>query len=189
MMRRKPNSAYRTREHLTEVEVAALIEAARSNRDGRRDAAMILTAYRHGLRPSELVDLRWSQVDLDAATIHVNRLKNRKPSTHPIRDDELLALRRLPHVSPFVFMSERGGPFTAAGFGWMVKRAGRKAGLPFQVHPHMLRHSAGYKLATDGHDTRRIQLYLGHRNIQHTTRYLELAPNRFANFWRDAEAA
>ena len=84
-----------------------------------------------------------------------------------------------------MFVSERGGPFATDSFNWVVKRAGQKAGLPFQVHAHMLRHAAGYKLAGDGHDTRSIQDYLGHKNIQDTVRYTELSPTRFKDFWRD----
>src|ERR1039458_8090913 len=113
--------------------------------------------------------------------------KSGKPSTHPIRGDELRALRKLQREapkSPFVFVSERGGPFTTDSFNWLVKRAGQKAEFPFQVHAHMLRHAAGYKLAGDGHDTRSIQDYLGHKNIQHTVRYTELSPTRFKDFWR-----
>ena len=120
--------------------------------------------------------------------MHVRRAKNGKPSTHPIRGDELRILRRLQREAPasaLVFVNERGAPFSPDGFNWMVKRAGQKAGLPFQVHAHMLRHSVGYKLAGDGHDTRAIQDYLGHKNIQHTVRYTELSPERFKDFWRD----
>ena len=186
--RRRPNSEFRSREHLTETEVEKLIEASKDNRYGHRDATMLLVAYRHGLRASEICDLRWEQFDFSSATLHVRRVKNGKPSTHPIRGDELRALRKLQREapkSPFVFMSERGGPFTTDSFNWLVKRAGQKAGFPFQVHAHMLRHAAGYKLAGDGHDTRSIQDYLGHRNIQHTVRYTELSPTRFKDFWRD----
>ena len=186
--RRQPNSELRSREHLTETEVEKLIEAAKGNRYGHRDATMILGAYRHGLRGSEVCDLRWEQIDWNSATLHVRRVKSGKPSTHPIRGDELRALRKLQREapkSPFVFVSERGGPFTTDSFNWMVKRAGQKAGLPFQVHAHMLRHAAGYKLAGDGHDTRSIQDYLGHKNIQHTVRYTELSPTRFKDFWSD----
>jgi len=185
---RRPNSEFRSREHLTETEVEKLIKAAEGNRHGHRDATMILVAYRHGLRASEIVDLRWEQIDFSAANLHVHRVKNGKPSTHPIRGDELRALRKLKREapkSPFVFVSERGGPFTTDSFNWLVKRAGQKANLPFQVHAHMLRHAAGFKLAGDGHDTRSIQDYLGHRNIQHTVRYTELSPTRFKDFWRD----
>src|ERR1039458_8386738 len=185
--RRQPNNELRSREYLTETEVEKLIEAAKDNRYGHRDATMILAAYRHGLRASEICDLRWEQVDFNSATMHVSRVKNGKPSTHPIRGDELRALRKLQREatkSAFLFVSERGGPFTTDSFNWMVKRAAQKAGFPFQVQSPMLRHAAGYKLAGDGHDTRSIQDYLGHRNIQHTVRYTELSPTRFKDFWR-----
>jgi integrase len=185
---RRPNSEFRSREHLTPTEVETLIEVAKDNRYGHRDSIMILVAYRHGLRASEVCDLRWEQIDWSAATLHVRRVKNGKASTHPIRGDELRALRKLKReapTSPFVFVSERGGPFTTDSFNWMVKRAGQKADVPFQVHAHMLRHAAGYKLAGDGHDTRSIQDYLGHQNIQHTVRYTELSPAKFKDFWRD----
>jgi integrase len=183
---RKPNDAYRTREHLTPSEVERLIEAARLNRWGHRDSTMILIAYRHGLRASEVADLRWDQVDFNGAVLHVRRVKQGTPSTHPLRGDELRALRRLQRdaKSPFVFVSERGAPFTRAGFARMIERAGVEAGLGFPVHPHMLRHACGFALANAGHDTRALQAYLGHKNIQHTVRYTELAPTRFKDFWR-----
>jgi integrase len=185
---RRRNIALRSREHLTEIEVKKLIEAAKGNRHGHRDATMVLIAYRHGLRASEVCDLQWEQVEFNSATLHVRRVKNGKPSTHPIRGDELRALRRLERdvqKSRFIFVSERGAPFTIDGFNWIIKRAGKKAGLPFQTHAHMLRHACGYKLASDGHDTRSIQDYLGHRNIQHTVRYTELSPERFRSFWTE----
>ena len=185
---RRPNIQLRAREYLAESEVDKLILAAKDNRHGHRDATMILLAYRHGLRASEVCDLRWDQVEFASATMHVRRVKNGKPSTHPIRGDELRAIRKLNREaprSPFMFLTERGGPFTTDSFNWMIKRAGQKAGSPFQVHAHMLRHATGYRLAADGHDTRAIQDYLGHKNIQHTVRYTELAPNRFKEFWRD----
>ena len=122
---------------------------------------MILVGYRHGLRVSELVDLRWDQVDFGTATLHVRRVKQGSPSTHPILGDELRALRRLQREqepkSPFVFTSERGAPFTTAGFARMVERAGTAARLGFKAHPHMLRHACGYALANKGHDTRRFR--------------------------------
>jgi integrase len=185
---RLANREYRKREHLTPSEVDQLIEAAKTNRYGHRDATMLLVAFRHGLRASELCGLEWSQIDFTGATLHVRRVKNGKPATHPIRGDEMRALRKLQREatkSAFMFVNERGTPFSPDGFNWLVKRAGQKAELPFQVHAHMLRHSAGYKLAGDGHDTRAIQDYLGHRNISNTVRYTELSPTRFKNFWRD----
>jgi type 1 fimbriae regulatory protein FimB/type 1 fimbriae regulatory protein FimE len=177
----------RTREHLLPAEVEALMDATKGNRLPHRDATMILLAYRHGLRAAELVDLRWVQIDFAAATLHVRRVKKGTPATHPIRGDEMRALRRLQRESPqspFLFVSERGAPFTPAGFAKLVERAGKAAGLAFKAHPHMLRHACGFALANEGHDTRSLQAYLGHKNIQHTVRYTELAPTRFKDFWR-----
>jgi type 1 fimbriae regulatory protein FimB/type 1 fimbriae regulatory protein FimE len=147
---------------------------------------MILVAFRHGLRAAELVDLRWDQVELGRnAVLHVRRVKQGVPSVHPLQGDEMRALRELKRSanSPFVFTSERGAPFTTAGFAKMVARAGEAAKLQ-GVHPHMLRHACGYALANRGHDTRALQAYLGHKNIQHTVRYTELSPTRFKDFWR-----
>jgi integrase len=185
---RRPNAELRTREYLTDAEVARLIESAKDNRYGHRDATMILIAYRHGFRASELVDLRWDQIDFDTANLAVRRAKKGSPSTHPILGDEMRALRRLHREqeakSAFVFTSERGSPFTTAGFARLVERAGAVAELGFKAHPHMLRHACGFALANKGHDTRALQAYLGHKNIQHTVRYTELAPDRFKDFWR-----
>jgi integrase len=183
--KRRPNTELRTREYLTEAEVERLIKAAKANRHGQRDATMILLAFRHGLRAAELVDLRWDQVELGRnAVLHVRRVKNGMPSTHPLQGDEMRALRALPRDSTFVFTSERGAPFTRAGFAKMVARLGVEAGFKFGVHPHMLRHACGYALANRGHHTRALQAYLGHKNIQHTVRYTELSPMRFKDFWR-----
>ena len=186
--RRRPNAELRPREYLTEAEVGRLMKAAGKNRNGHRDATMILLAFRHGLRAAELVTLRWDNVDLAHGKLHVNRVKNGSPSVHPLAGTEIRALRRLKRESPespFVFVSERGSPFTTAGFRKMVARLGVAAKFQFAVHPHMLRHACGYKLANQGVDTRSLQHYLGHRNITHTVRYSELSPDRFKDFWRD----
>jgi integrase len=187
--RRRSNADYRSREHLTEAEIKKLIAAAKHNRHGHRDTTMVLIAYRHGLRASELVTLRWDQIDFNSGLLHIVRRKRGTPSTHPISGDELRALRRLKREaktqSPFVFVSERGSPLSVAGFQKLVARAGITAGFEFQLHPHMLRHSCGFKLANDGVDTRSLQAYLGHKNIQHTVRYTELAPTRFKGWWKD----
>lgn len=184
MPKRRPNAELRTREYLTDAEVDRLVEAAKGNRYGHRDATMILIAYRHGLRAAELADLRWDQIEFGSATLHVRRVKRGTPSTHPILGDELRALRRLHREqepkSPFVFTSERGTPFSTAGFARMVERAAAEAELGFKAHPHMLRHACGYALANKGHDTRALQAYLGHRNIQHTVRYTELSTQTIA---------
>ena len=160
--KRLPNSAYRVREYLTEKEVDRLIEAARKRgRNGARDAAAILLAYRHGLRAQELCSLRWSQIDLRNGRLHVNRAKGGIESVHPLHGPELRALRPLQQGSPYVFVTEAGTPVTPAWFLRMIHRTGRAAKLPFQVHPHMLRHSTGYKLPNDGQDTRSLAHYLG----------------------------
>ncbi len=187
--RGRTNASLRIREHLTPPEVEKLIEVAKTgNRHGRRDALMILLAFRHALRASELVDLRWEQVDFKSAHLHVRRVKNGTPSTHPLTGRELRELRkhqRSSPTSPFLSVSERGAPLTAPGFSRMVERAGIAADLGIKVHAHMLRHSTGFKLANDGHDTQSLQAFFGHRNIQNTTRYTALAPGRFRNFWKD----
>lgn len=162
--------------------------ARRRGRHGQRDATLILLAYRHGLRVSELVALRWDQIDLGQGLLHVTRAKNGTPSAHPVRGPELRALRRLRRgysESPYVFMTERRGPLTTDNVRKLLARAGKVAGLDFPVHPHMLRHACGFKLANEGHDTRAIQHYMGHKNLQHTVRYTDLAPGRFKDFWRD----
>jgi type 1 fimbriae regulatory protein FimB/type 1 fimbriae regulatory protein FimE len=186
--KRSPNAHLRSREYLTETEVERLLAAAKGNRWAHRDSTMILVAYRHGLRVAELTDLRWDQIDFATATLHVRRVKQGSPSTHPILGDELRRLRRLQREqepkSPFAFTSERGAPFSTAGFARMLERAGAEANLGFKAHPHMLRHACGFALASKGHDTRAIQAYLGHKNIQHTVRYTELSPTRFKDFWR-----
>jgi type 1 fimbriae regulatory protein FimB/type 1 fimbriae regulatory protein FimE len=187
--RRTSNLDRRSREYLTPAEVEKLLQASgKVGRHGARDRTLILLAYRHGLRVSELVTMRWEQIDFKAGLVHVSRLKNGLASTHPIRGVELRALRELRRAypdSPYLFVTERKGPMTPATARKLIARAGVLAALPFPIHPHMLRHSAGYKLANEGHDTRSIQQYLGHRNITHTVRYTELAPDRFKGFWKD----
>jgi len=186
---RLKNADYRSREYLTEQEVEQLMNAAgRVGRHGHRDSTLIMLSYRHGLRVTELVSLRWDQVDLKQGLMHINRLKHGNPSVHPVRGPELRALRRLQRdypTLPYVFSSERKAPLTDDAIRKIVGRAGKEARLPFTVHPHMLRHACGYKLAQAGQDTRAIQHYLGHKNIQHTVRYTQLSPDRFKDFWKD----
>jgi integrase len=183
------NLEKRTREHLFPNEVEAMIKAAkRVGRHGHRNSTLILLAYRHGLRVSELVALRWEQVDFNSGTIYINRLKHGVSSTHPLRGLELRALRQLQREYPgssYLFVSERGTALAAATARGIIERAGILAGLSQSVHPHMLRHACGFYLASKGHDTRAIQAYLGHKNIQHTVRYTDLSPGRFKDFWND----
>jgi type 1 fimbriae regulatory protein FimE len=139
----------------------------------------------------EIISRLWDVLD----DPHLNRAlglpqnsKNGSPSVHPMQGDEIRALRRLQReqgLSSHVFMAERDGPMTPKAFHALFGRIGSRAKMQFPIHPHMLRHGCGYALANAGHDTRALQAWLGHRNIQHTVRYTELAPDRFKNFWRD----
>ena len=190
-LRRPPNSELRPREHLLEKEVDRLLQAAKkSHRHPTRNYTLILMMFRHGLRVSEAIALRWNQVDLLEGYLHVRRLKRGKPATHPIPGVEQLALSQLKREypdTPFLFVSDRGGgsPLTDHAVRKLIERLGEKAGFDFPVHPHQLRHACGYYLADQGFDIRRIQDYLGHRNIYHTVRYTELAPGPFKEFWKD----
>lgn len=186
---KRPNLEKRSREYLTVSEVNKLIKTAKTlGRHGERDSLMILIMYRHALRVGELVDLHWDQLDLNRGRMHVNRLKNGDSSVHYLEGDEIRALRKLRRdysVTDFVFESERQGPLTASAIRKMVARAGSEAGLELSVHPHMLRHGKGYQLASEGIDTRAIQAYMGHKNIQHTVLYTQLNSKRFKGFGKD----
>jgi len=184
---RPKNGDVRSREYLTLDEVEALMKAAGNlGRHQHRDRTLILIMFRHGLRVSEAIDLRWDQVDFKTGQIHVNRLKNGNPATHYLEGDELRALRRMKREYPdssFIFVTERGGPMTRSTVNKLITRAGQEAKFRFPVHPHMLRHACGYYLANKGVDTRTIQDYLGHVSITHTVRYTELSPHKFKGLW------
>ncbi len=173
------------RAYLRPEEVNAVINAAgKVGRNRLRDQVLLRLMYRHGLRASEARHVRWTDFDLDAdRSFHVRRLKGSADSMHTLDRDELSALRKLRDAtdSPFVFTSERGGPISPDMIARIVQRAAAVAGIGFHVHPHMLRHSAGYMLANDGTDTRLIQAHLGHKNIQHTVRYTALSAKRLAS--------
>jgi type 1 fimbriae regulatory protein FimB len=181
----------RSKDFLTEAEMKRFLDAARLGRHGPRDYAMMLMAYRHGLRVSELVDLRLKDLDLETGRLFVKRKKGSLSTHQPIEGDELRAIRawlrerekRSQARSPYLFLSERG-PMTRQAVNYLVTRIGQRAKLRFHVHPHMLRHSTGYYLANRGYDTRLVQDYLGHKNIAHTVRYTRTAAVRFEGLWR-----
>ena len=177
------------RDYLRPDEVDAMVQAVRkSGRHRVRDAAIILLMFRHGLRTAELVALRWQQVDLKAGYLDVHRVKQGHDAKHPLRGPQLRLLREVQRLypdSPYVFVSQRKAPLSPRSIRAIVAQAGRLAGLPFIPHPHQLRHACGYYLASQGHDTRAIQDYLGHKNIQYTVRYTAMAPHRFESFWND----
>ena len=176
---------------LTANEMKKFLEAARKGRHGVRDHCLMLTAYRHGLRVSELIDIRLKDLDFDSARIYVRRLKGSLSTHQPIEGDELRSLRAWLKIrenypnssSNYLFLSERG-PLTRQAVNYLVEQIGKRAKLGFKVNPHMLRHSTGYYLANKGCDTRLIQDYLGHRNITHTVRYTRTSAHRFEGLWR-----
>jgi len=181
----------RPKNFLTDAEIVSFLKAARKGRHGARNYAMVLTAYRHGLRVSELINLRMADLDLNTGHLFVRRLKGSLSTSQPLEGDEIRALRAwLRHRihapccnSPLLFLSERG-PVTRQALNYISAEVGMRAGLRIKVYPHMLRHSCGYALANKGRDTRLIQDYLGHRNITHTQIYTRTAPVRFEGLWR-----
>jgi integrase len=174
------------RGYLTEREVDWLMEAARQNRWGHRDATAILVAYRHALAASELVALRWKDVELTAARLHVRCGNGAATRTHPISPKESRALTRLRREAPhsdYLFVSERGTRFRAAGYERMVACAGAKAGFGFPVRSHMLQQSCVAKLAAECQDTLMIQAYLG--SAQSAARCAALRFDRLQSVWQD----
>ena len=180
----------RDRKHLVPAEVEKLLAATKGARHETRDRCLLLLMFRHGLRVSEACGLVLSQVDIDSRVLHVRRLKEGLSTTHPLRGDELRAIkawlaaraRMQPDTDAF-FLSERRGPLSRKTVWLMIRAYGRRAGLSVEAHPHMLRHACGFALADQGADTRLIQDYLGHRNIQHTVRYTATNPARFERLW------
>jgi len=180
------------RKHLTQNEVERLIAATKGSRHEARDRCLLLLMFRHGLRVSEACGMQLSQVDVESRVLHVSRLKKGLSTTHPLRTDELRAIkawlaergRMKPDDCDAFFVSERRNPLNRRTAWDAIRRYGEKAGLPLAAHPHMLRHACGYALADQGADTRLIQDYLGHRNIQHTVRYTATNPARFERLWR-----
>lgn len=179
------------RKHLVSAEFEKLMTATKGSRNEARDRCLLLLLFRHGLRVSEACSLELSQVDTESRVLHVSRLKNGLSTTHPLRGDEIRAAKawlkeraRMKPEGDAFFISERRLPLNRKT-AWLAIRAyGEKAKLALPAHPHMLRHGCGFALADQGADTRLIQDYLGHRNIQHTVRYTATNPARFEKLWR-----
>jgi len=188
MQGRAKNATYRSREYLTETEIEKLLAAAGKSRNPNRDRLLALMAYRHALRVKELVDLQVDQIDLKAATIHIRRAKNGTPGIHGLQGDELRLIRALVRENGehcrYLFISERGTPLSIDGAQKLIERLGEVARLPFPIHIHMLRHSAGYALAGRGVDTRTLQAFMGHRSISNTVVYTAVADKRLRNIWQ-----
>jgi type 1 fimbriae regulatory protein FimB len=179
------------RKHLTGLEVEKLLAATKGNRNEARDRCLLLLMFRHGLRVSEACGLKLSQVDIESHVLHVARLKKGLSTTHPLRVEEIRAIKAWltdrakmkPDTDAF-FVSERRSPLSRKTAWLAIHNYGELAGLSLPAHPHMLRHACGYALADQGADTRLIQDYLGHRNIQHTVIYTAANAARFEKLWR-----
>ena len=179
------------RKHLSGREIERLLEAVRGSRNEIRDRCLVLLTFRHGLRVSEACGLVLEQVDIESRVLHVARLKGGLSTTHPLRGDEIRAIKawlveraRMKAPGRAFFLSEQRRPMHRSTVNLLLRKYGEKARLPVAVHPHMLRHACGFALADQGADTRLIQDYLGHRNIQHTVRYTATNPARFEKLWR-----
>jgi type 1 fimbriae regulatory protein FimB/type 1 fimbriae regulatory protein FimE len=181
---RKSDAAYGRADHkfLTEAQVLALIKAAEQGRYGKRDALMILMAYRHALRVSELVNLKWSMVDLEERELHVKRGKGGRNKRQAISPDCRSRLRKLfdetnPRPDDFLFMSERGDKVSTDAFASQLRAAGKRAGFEGDLlqlcHPHALRHACGAEMARRGIEGYEIAAHMGHRKLETTTIYLD----------------
>lgn len=176
---------------LTDAEMKKFLLASRKGRHGVRDYCLMLMAYRHGLRVSELIDIRLKDLDLETGRIYVRRLKGSLSTHQPIDGDELRSIRawlrereKYPNAnSSYLFLSERG-PIMWQTINYLTEQITERAKFNFKVNPQMLRHLTGYYLVNKGYETRLIQDYLGHKNITHTVRYTRTAAHRFENLWR-----
>jgi type 1 fimbriae regulatory protein FimB len=189
--KRKLTRTTAKRDYLTGLEVGKLIAATKGSRNEARDRCLLFLMFRHGLRVSEACRLKLDQVDTKGKVLHITRLKGGFSTTHPPRGDELKAiggwLRQRARMQPTgktFFVSEQRKPLHRSTVNLILDTCSKAAALPFSAHPHMLRHACGFALADQGADTRLIQDYLGHRNIQHTVRYTAANPARFEKLWR-----
>lgn len=183
-----------TRKYLTQDEVYRLMDAAQSMSFPERNRCLIMMAFIHGFRASELLDLRLSDIDASGKQLNIRRIKNGFSTTHPLLPDEYnliklwLKQRKLIEngvEGDWLFLSRKRRPISRQHFS-IIREAGRRAGLAVKAHPHMLRHACGFALADNGVDTRLLQDYLGHRNIQHTVRYTASNAARFKGVWKKA---
>ena len=179
------------RKYLTKYEIEKLLESANKGMNAERNHCMILMAYRHGLRISELLSLTTADIDLHSKRIFIKRLKNGFSVSHPCTEKEIdvllewLNIRNKIHEIKCnnIFVNSLGGVISRKQAWFIIRKCGIESGFEFNIHPHMLRHSCGYHLAEIGTDTRLIQDYLGHRNIRHTVTYTASNFKRFSDLW------
>lgn len=175
------------RKFLNSTEIEKLINAIPEGQNYIRDRCMLLMCFIHGLRVSELQELRMQDVDMVNHCLSVSRLKNGTPALHPIQEREIEAINQWLALRPsypdsdseWLFLSRDGGKLSRQQLSRLINRYGELANLGVAVHPNMLRHACGYALAQSGVDIRVIQGYLGHKNIQNTAIYLENSNSLF----------
>ncbi|WP_410529535.1 tyrosine-type recombinase/integrase (plasmid) [Serratia sp. AXJ-M] len=180
------------RKYLTASEIERILSVVSQAPNAARNCCLIYMCYIHGFRVSEICRLTCQDIDMDEGVINVRRLKNGLSTVHPleVREKDILARWLTERItwsdgdSPWVFLSQKGGPLSRQQFYVLLRKYGEKAGIGVHPHPHMLRHSCGYLLADLGTDTRLIQDYLGHRNIRHTVLYTASNAARFARIWK-----
>lgn len=182
-----------SRKHLTYHEIKQLLSVAREGNDALRDTCLIQMCFWHGCRVSELSGLRLSDVDMPGNTLYVRRLKNGLSTIHPLQCSEKRALEawlvqrshyEKKNSDDWLFLSRRGGRMSRQRIYSLIRSLSLRAGLHINAHPHMLRHACGFALADQGADTRLIQDYLGHKNIQHTVLYTAANYGRFKGIWK-----
>lgn len=185
-IRTTKNRDVRSREHLLESEVYEMVKVVRKkSQNSTRDICLILMMYRHGFRVSEIAELKWDQIDFEKQTVLVVRLKGGIDSVHDLSGEEIRYLRKLQRKkdSRYVFLSQRGAPMTSQAIYRMFRNLEKYLKWDFPIHPHMLRHACGYALADKGVDVRRIQMYMGHSNVQNTVIYTQLSGKSLKNIW------
>ena len=181
----------RIKDYLTDAEVEQLISAAKSTRYPIRDQLLILMAWRHGLRVSELTGIELGQLNISGRELYVKRLKGSENTHHPLREDEVRLIKRYlkdraknkGSASNYLFLTERGEQMKPHAFNYLLGSIGRKAGFQFPVFPHILRHSAGFHIANNGRNAFDIAAYLGHKNIENSKRYVHVNSSRFKDIW------
>ncbi|QZE31370.1 tyrosine-type DNA invertase [Pantoea ananatis] len=181
------------RKHLTQLEVQRLLSCAKESKNSERDYCLIYMSFIHGLRVSEVCQLRLSDMDLRAKRLYVRRMKNGFSTNHPLLDNEIKAIHdwmKVRNTKPgtekdWLFLSRQGGQLTRQRVYQLISQLGTHANISITTHPHMLRHACGFALADRGIDTRLIQDYLGHRNIRHTVHYTASNAERFEGVWEN----
>ena len=161
------------RKHLTPSEVARLLGATQQGKHAERDYCLIWMCFIHGCRVSEINRWRLSDIDLEGKSIYIHRLKNGLKVSRTSRGSD----------SDWLFLSEKGIHLSRQRIYWLMRHYSELAGLEVNAHPHMLRHGCGFALADRGIDTRLIQDFLGHKNIQHTVLYTASNARRFKEVW------